>query len=270
MIRHTIHRTLRYILLRLLGFEEHFRFRQGYCGQARHSLDTSNFVGHSGRAGEKAKYQELKITAIFFLALFPLPTYCITIMLNPAGDAHSTGRHIHDTFERSYTLRIAQQIKKSVEQQLPSVCVLLTRLPGEVTATLQYANFANRIQADLYLSIHCFEEQATKPRLYLYQFSYGETFALPKNSLSFYTYDQAHLLNLKTTTAYAHTLYTALNSYQKLFDIQGPYQIPFAPLIGITCPAFGIEIGLKNNDSWSDVIEPLVNAIITMMYGKFT
>lgn len=188
-----------------------------------------------------------------------------TIMLNPAGNAQITGRHIHNTFERSYTLRLAEQLKKALEQEMPYVSVLLTRLPGEVAQPLQYANFANRIQTDLYLSIHCFEEKSTRPRLYIYQFSYGEQFALPKNSLSLYTYDQAHLLNVKTTTIYGNTLQTTLGNYAKLFDVQGPYAMPFAPLIGITSPAFGIELGLKNSNSWTDFVDPLVAAITAIM-----
>jgi N-acetylmuramoyl-L-alanine amidase len=204
-------------------------------------------------------------TILLVLLSIPLYAQPYTIMLNPAGNAQTTGRHIHDTFERSYTLRLAEQIKKSLEQEMPYISTILTRLPGEVAQPLQYANFANRVPADLYLSIHCFQEESAKPRLYIYQFSYGEAFALPKNSLSFYTYDQAHLLNLNTTTLYGNILQAVLVNYAKLFDVQGPYKIPFAPLIGITCPAFGIEIGLKNNNSWADFAEPLVEAITTIM-----
>ncbi len=196
-----------------------------------------------------------------FLFFIPLYTNGYTIIVNPAGNAQQTGRDIHDTFERNYTLKIAEQLKKSLAVEMPYVSVILTRLPGEIAAPLQYANFANRIQADLYLSIHCFEEHTPKPRLYLYQFSYGEAFGLPKNNLALYTYDQAHLLALNTTKVYADTLCTTLSSYEKLLEIYGPHQIPFAPLIGITCPALGIEIGLKNNDSWIDFVEPLVAAV---------
>lgn len=189
----------------------------------------------------------------------------VTLILNPAGDAKTTGRHINDSFERSCTLQLAQTLKKQLEQKVPTLSVLLTRLPGDVAEPLQYATFANRIDADIYLSIHCFQEDLVKPRLYIYQFSYGETFALPKNSLACYTYDQAHLLNLNQTISYGTTLKTVLSDYEKLFDVHGPYQIPFAPLVGITCPALGIEIGLKKNGSWNDFVEPLADAIKTIL-----
>jgi hypothetical protein len=189
-------------------------------------------------------------------------------MLNPAGDARSTGRTIDDTFERGLTLQCAEQIKKQLEEHNPYIRVLLTREPGEIVLPLQSASFANRLKVNLFVSIHLYQESGIKPHLYLYQFSYGDDFMTHTPGLALYPYDQAHLFNGATTTAYAQCMHTILckKEYAQLFSIHGIYKMPFKPVIGITAPALGLEASIKNKDEWRTYVAPICEAIEQIVY----
>jgi len=181
-----------------------------------------------------------------------------TIMIDPAGDAHSTGRQLDDAFERGITLQCAERLKAVLEEQNNNINVIITRQPGETLVPLQNANFANRMDADLFLTIHFYQETATKPRLYLYHFSYGDEAVAKMQDLAFYSYDQAYLACPQTTRHTINTIFGQLNRYKKQFDCKGPYKLPLKSLIGIKAPAIVIEAGLKQKDDWLQLVDPLV------------
>lgn len=187
----------------------------------------------------------------------------ITIMLDPAGDAKTTGRTIQDSLERSITLQYAEEIKKILTNRNPHMRVSITRQPGEIIYPLQQASFANRMQPDLYININFYHEAGTKPHIYIYHFSYGDDFITHTHGLALYPYDQAHLFSRKKTLAYGIHMCNILKqpAYDKLFTVHGPYSLPFKPLIGIIAPAIGIEISIKNKDDWHSYVEPLVESI---------
>src|SRR5580692_10457797 len=121
--------------------------------------------------------KKISIIASYVFTIF-LQTYAVstphklTIMLCPDGDAQHTGRHIDGTFERSLTLQFTEELKKKLEKEHKDCSFISTRAAGDTIAPLQHAQFANRMNVDLYVSLHFFEETCTKPRIYLYQFSY--------------------------------------------------------------------------------------------------
>lgn len=210
----------------------------------------------------------LKKLSLLFLVIIPHITFCyyqrpVTIMINPAGDAKHTGRKIDDTFERGITLQYAEQLKKIIEITYPHISVILTRFPGDMVIPLQHANFANRLNVDLYLSIHFYHETGVKPNMYVYRFSYNDDFIIPSQSLAFYSYDQAHLWSSKKTSAWSEHIKQIITQplYAKKFNVHGVYKLPFAPLIGIKAPAFGVEASLKNKDDWMVYIDPMVKCI---------
>jgi len=188
-------------------------------------------------------------------------------MINPAGDAQHTGRKIEDTFERGITLQYVEQLKKIIEITYPHIAVILTRFPGDMVNPLQHANFANRLNVDLYLSIHFYHEPGIKPNMYLYRFSYNDDFMVPLQSLAFYSYDQAHLSASKKTTTWSEQIKQTVTQpdYAKKFNVHGVYKLPFAPLIGIKAPAIGIEASLKNKDDWTVYIDPIIECIGTIL-----
>lgn len=187
----------------------------------------------------------------------------ITIMINPAGDAKHTGRNIDSYFERGITLQYFEQCKKDLERAYPRVHVVSTRVAGETVQELQNANFANRLQVDLFLSIHFYQEKKVKSDIFLYYFSYGDDFITKKYDLQFWPYDKAHLIHFDITHQWIHTMKEHLThkQYQHMFCVQGPFKLPFAPLIGITAPAIGIEIGLKNKNDWLCYVDPIVASL---------
>lgn len=191
------------------------------------------------------------------------PTYPMTIMIDPAGNAQHTGRKIDDCFERGITLQCAQHLQRKLEKQYPGLRIVLTRSAGEVIQPLQSANFANRLNVDLYLSIHFYQEKKSKPKLYIYHFSYGNDFISRTIDLSFYPYEQAYIFNKDKTAAWAHQIQQTLTneSFTALCDIKGPYALPFKPLIGIKSPAIAIEIGLKKATDWQNYIEPIMESL---------
>ena len=78
------------------------------------------------------------------LAFYARKTKPFSIMLDPAGDAQTTGRIIDDNYERGVTLQLCEDIKKQLEAEQPkNTRIVLTRFPGETIDPLQNANFAN-------------------------------------------------------------------------------------------------------------------------------
>ena len=198
--------------------------------------------------------------ALFFHATL-LPTF--SIMLAPAGDAKHTGRQIEDSLERGITLQFAEGLKEKLEELYPNIRVILTRFPGETIHPLQNANFANRLSVDFYLSLHCFPETETKPRMFLYYFSYGDEFVTAPPQLCFCPYDQAHRINGKITRTWAKTMAKSLQAdeFKRLFFFHGVCGLPFKPLIGIKAPALALEVGLKHKTDWQQYVEPIAKSL---------
>lgn len=192
-----------------------------------------------------------------------------TLMLDPAGDAKHAGRVIEDSFERGITLQCAEKLKKELEFYNPNVRVILTRFPGESLEPLQNANFANRLEVDLYISFHFYYEDLPKPELFIYYFVNDTTdsWQKPTTSLSFLAYDKAHRDKLARTKNAAQTLEKFLKQelYTSLFECKGVFGIPFKPLVGIIGPALGIEMSLKKKDQWITYLKPLCQSIINVI-----
>lgn len=185
------------------------------------------------------------------------------IIINPAGDAAHAGRIIEDSFERGITLQIAEYLKLSLEERNPYVTVLLTRMPGEIIEPLYNAQYANRISPFVYISLHCYEEEKPVPQLYIYTFSLGNDFITPTTHLSLYTYDNAYLLHKKNSHDYAQRFYDHVSSdaYKRSCVVQKIISLPFAPLLGISAPAFALEIGLAKKKDWMMIKQPLILGI---------
>lgn len=192
-----------------------------------------------------------------------------TIMLDPAGDAKHTGRVITDCFERGITLQFCEELKKILEQLLPDIRVVLTRFPGETLQELQNASFANRLQANLYLSIHFYQEHKTKPDLFIYRFSYENLLPSSSQKNHVYPYDKAYIPHAPYTQKYADQIKQTLvsSSCAKKCTINGVYMLPFKPLIGITAPAIGIEIGLKHKDQWREYLYAIADSLQPILVG---
>lgn len=205
---------------------------------------------------------------LLFLSLINLTTIAkqvaqkeIIIMIDPAGDARHAGRTIGDSLERATTLNIAQGIKKQLESQL-GCTVIITRSPGETIAPLQNATFSNRMNVDLYLSIHCYHAPQDKHAISLYTMSRGESLMPTSNELSLVPAQKAHWKYQEKSKTYAQTIMASLqqDAAQK-FKLEQPIALPFAPLFGIQAPALGIEINCIDPQDVSLYVGPLSHAI---------
>jgi N-acetylmuramoyl-L-alanine amidase len=200
----------------------------------------------------------------------PLPPVAPTpkkiIVIDPAGDSQNPGREIDDTFERSLTLQMAQELKTLIEEKNPQIKVLLTRSPGETLEPLQNISFSNRLGAELYISLHFFEQQEEKTSLFIYtlMFDPATDFLEKKGSeLSLMPFDQTYKLSLKKTDEFATQVYKSCKEAAKTHRLicHRPLALPFKPLMGITSPALGLEIGIRKQSDWKKLTPVLAQAL---------
>jgi N-acetylmuramoyl-L-alanine amidase len=196
----------------------------------------------------------------FFSPLRPVIAQPFFIMLDPAGDAKHTGRTIDDSYERGLTFQCAEALKKALEERYP-VRVVLTRFTGETLEPLQNAHFANRLNVDLYISIHFYQSEQPLPQLSIYRYSHGNDFVTQKTDLAWHPYDQAYHINVKTTKSWAQQISIGLSAYKQYMDCRGIFAMPFKPLQGIVAPALAFEIGLKKETDWRSIIDPIISSL---------
>ena len=194
-----------------------------------------------------------------------------TVMLDPAGDTKNPGRVIDDTYERSIAMQFAEELKKHLEASSSKLRVVLTRFPGETVEPLQHISFSNRLEVDLYISIHFYEKKAGQSELYIYNLIYdpASDFIEKKTSnLSLLPYDQAYKISLSSTKKYSKLMYDTCSKTARKYYTQchSPRGVPYKPLIGILAPAIGIEIGIAKKNQWKKLV-PLIaqgiEAIVT-------
>lgn len=187
-----------------------------------------------------------------------------TLVIDPAGDALTTGRNIQDYYERTIALQFAQAIKEELKKKAPQWLVLFTRLPGEQVSQLEKARFANQLPANLYISLHIYETTNLKSQLHLYYYANNEM-DLPHGT-SCIQMHKAHLVHQKQTQHYAHLIARDLSEqqFQRLYDVHEPIGLPCLPCKGIIAPTLCIEVGLKKSDDWISCIEPLTQALHTL------
>jgi N-acetylmuramoyl-L-alanine amidase len=217
----------------------------------------------------------MSLNLFFFIALaLSLPSLAqastygktFSLMLDPAGDAKYPGREIDDAFERGVTLQYAKKVKYELETTFPDMRVIITRVPGESTEPLQNAQFANRLQVDLYVHISFFKATEEKPQLFVWYYVHNgitDFWHKPSNAYTLIPYDKAHLKKIATTQQWGTSIQEILsqNNYRNQFEVMGFYGTRYKPLVGIVGPALGIEASIKNKDDWHMYVQPLVCAL---------
>lgn len=187
-------------------------------------------------------------------------------MIEASGDSTHTGRIINDSFENSVTFELAHTLKNKLMEMCPTAKIIINRALGETVTPLQNANFANKLDIDLFLSIHAFAETETKPRIFIYQFSYQDSF-IAKDSMSFYPFDKIYLVHESQTTQWANRIQQALSQNQSV-QTKKIAKMPFKPLMGIKAPSIGLELGLKNKTDWQDYLNDLAQSIAKIINDK--
>jgi len=186
-------------------------------------------------------------------------------MIDPFGDSKLlTGHEIDDNFERGITLQCAEELKKQLNNVLPDIRIVLTRVPGETIQPLQNASFSNRLQADFYLSISFYHEQEIPSHVSLFYYLENTTDLWHRhNSLHFYRAEQAHLINIKTSKSIGERFLETLSnsSINSVFVTTGLFGCPYKQLIGVQAPSIAIEAGLQKKDDWKYLISSLITCI---------
>jgi hypothetical protein len=191
----------------------------------------------------------------------------VTLMLDPAGDAQYTARVIDGSFERGISLQCAQALQESLEAK-SRIRVVLTRAPGETIEPLQNAAFANRLNADVFISLGMYQTTTPLPVIHFYHFGWkpDADFVINKKStVTFDPYHQAHQATAPTSALLVYTLVTQLKNTQTAATVVSGIQCPYRPLVGIKASACAIELGLRNRDDWRTLVEPLALQIITTL-----
>lgn len=184
------------------------------------------------------------------------------VVIDPAGDARNTGRQHDDGWERGITFQCAQELQKRMELHGSAIRLIMTRMPGESLSPLQQAQLANQLHADLFISLHFYQEQQLIPHWYTYMLDLGHEYVIKPRDYTCYYYDQAHILCATQTQKYAQRIANyALTCDQKAIAFHKPACAPIKSLIGVTCPAFAFDVGLKGKDGWKIVVEHLTGLL---------
>lgn len=77
------------------------------------------------------------------------------IVLDPGHGGNKPGARGAISAEKDIALEVSKQLKQAIEKEMPNVKVLLTRETDVDIPIYERGRFANRHNADLFISIHC-------------------------------------------------------------------------------------------------------------------
>lgn len=182
------------------------------------------------------------------------------LILEATGDAVTPGRTIFNNFENAVSFSLAHQIKQLLDASYLRAKIVLNRIPTEIIAPFQNAQFANKLNADLYISIHCYQQNNAQPTITFYQYSYREPTVIKKESLGFHAYDHIYLYNEPQTNQWTQELKKIVVE-QNQMEVRGVYKLPFKPLLGIQASAIGLEIGINQDTQLDQIVHLIGNAL---------
>ena len=133
---------------------------------------------------------------------------------------------------------------------------------GEHIEQQEKANFANRLQIDLFISLLCYSDDNLAISLYCYGNKNSCMMVHPKK-LSFCPYDLAYTFSSSITPQYANLIYKDFVQNPKLNNIaiHQPIYAPLNCLMGIKAPAIAIEVGLKQAQDWRYYIKAVTDSL---------
>ncbi|OGB97000.1 hypothetical protein A3F06_01450 [candidate division TM6 bacterium RIFCSPHIGHO2_12_FULL_36_22] len=187
-------------------------------------------------------------------------------MLCPQGDSKVAGRTTPDGAERGVTRLWAEQIKKALEENNPNIRVVFSHNLGEHIGQKEKANFANRLQINLFISLLCYTTDNLSISLYCYGNKNSCMMVQPKK-LSFCPYNLAYTFSASITPQYTNLIYNNFlhNPQLKNIAIQQPIYAPLNCLMGIKAPAIAIEAGLKQSQDWRYYVRAVTEALHSLM-----
>jgi len=197
------------------------------------------------------------------------------IVLDPGHGGKDSGTSFERLLEKDITLALAKKIKKHILNLIPDIKVVLTREADEFIPLFQRIEMANRINADLFISIHCnsYIDDKTVNGIEIYTLGLTESeenlnVASRENTSIFYennyenNYEwhdpnsiEAHIFLATFQSIYmdnsiliANNIGKFLNKYSQMKN-RGVKQSGFVLLKRATMPSVLIETGFLSNKS---------------------
>jgi hypothetical protein len=191
-----------------------------------------------------------------------------TLFISPFGHAGEPGRVLHESYERAQAYHMGVALKDALEKAHPCK-VILSRTPGQDLAEHQTINFAHQTLPDLFISISLFAlsgNDGSKPQVHLYNLlidPFTDAIRKAYHGISFVPLEQAHCSYLKASAAISNSFKTiaAQEPFVQQCECAGPYALPYKPLLGITAPSIGIEIGLRKDRDWELCLPMIIAAL---------
>jgi N-acetylmuramoyl-L-alanine amidase len=159
--------------------------------------------------------------------------------------------------EKDITLAVARLTAQRL--QAANVAARITREADETLPLIDRTSVANRLKADVFVSIHLNASQAKGARgaetyfmsadasdAQAAQAAERENASVGSDALQLILWDLAHVANLNASSQLARALQTRLNALHSIAD-RGVKQAPFVVLTGATMPAALVEIGFLSN-----------------------
>ena len=198
--------------------------------------------------------------------LWPTRKHAYTVVLRPAGDKNNTGRVIAREFERMLTRELAQRIKGPLEDT-HRFNVIITHDIGHSIDQEEAASLANRVHADAYIHLNCFESTQMLPEIICAFPLYNpatDFWTKKRDSLSLKPIDKAYLHALTYSAGLCTALVDTLKQdYARRIFVSGPYGLPLTPLIGIQTPSCVIECGVQKPEQIEELARAIAQALLT-------
>lgn len=204
------------------------------------------------------------------IAQTPIDNTIRRIVLDPGHGGKDPGAvgYSKTNFEKEVVLKLAQKLKKKLEQEL-DVVVLLSRDKDEFVSLQQRTKFANENQADLFISLHCNAHRNSKidgievyylstaktdearaveamENQVVYEYEGGQKAVKKYDDLAFILADMAQNEHLEESYKLCVNLQSSLVNSTEAYN-RGVKQANFYVLRGAFMPAVLIEFGFLSN-----------------------
>jgi N-acetylmuramoyl-L-alanine amidase len=191
----------------------------------------------------------------------------LLVVLDPAGDAAHAGRSIEDTYERSCTWQLAAEIKRILKRYESFITCFLSRAPGQILEPLEPIQLANRLQANLFIRLHCYPAHTAENYChfyYLVRHPVTDWWHAPQvGGVQFIPLESAHQIKLGQTKKSVESMAAFLRPLtpETGFIVPPALGMPCQHLQGLLMPACIIELGVAHAGDWRSIAHPLAHMI---------
>lgn len=203
-----------------------------------------------------------------------------TVVLIPGGKQDVEDRSVGDYYQYGLTQQICQQITQHIsthhkQLKMPLKVITLRTKPIK-SGNFFHAEQINKMNPTVAIHVGVYAQplENLEIDIYCYNTLPNNTECLmhnKKNTLEFINVSHAHCNNKAVSTKMSGRFLNFFKTEEKnTFYKSSYFTIPFVPLKGIVCPAFGFEIGISDADKWKTAIPDICQAIVTMLEHNYT